>query len=103
MTCACCRATPTEKEGNENKTVQPKAIGAFYKTRGGGGKKAPLGTSAFEKLLRNEDILARRNVIAGVGRLFFFFWVRKREEEEEDGSSAVPSSSELLPDLIPSA
>lgn len=67
------------------------------------GGEAPLGTSAFEKLLRNEDILARRNVIAGAGmRGVFFFWVRKREEEE-DGSSAVPSSSELLPDLIPSA
>lgn len=77
---------------------QPKATGAFDKTRRGGEKKAPLGTSAFEKLLRNEDILACRNVFASVGRHLFLFFFFLGYEAGGDGSS-----SELLPDLIPSA
>lgn len=51
-------------------------------------RKTALGTSAYEKLPRNEDILARSSVITGVRRGWWMF--------------LIALSSELLPVLISS-
>ncbi len=60
---------------------------AFYKSSG----KTLLGTSACEKLQCNEDILAYRNVITGVGRGVLF------HRQIRDGAVLRVSFS---PDLI---
>ena len=76
------------EEGRENKLCNIKQYAAFHKT----GRETLLGTSAYEKLQCNEDILARRNVITGAGRGECFL-VRRSE---------MVLSSELLLLLISS-
>lgn len=53
--------------------------------------KTLLGTSAYEKLQCNEDILAHRNVITGVGRGLFF-----HKEIRDDAVLRVAFSPDLI-------
>lgn len=80
----------TEKKSRKTGDLTQKAICYFFlsffcKTRR---RKTALGTSAYEKSQRNEDILACRSVITGVGRGGWMFLI-------------APSSA-LLPVLISS-